>query len=156
MVVSIGGHLSVRLTTITVHFGCFGCVVYACAICCSLQWRIQDFAEDGANPRGEGSTVHSVCLKFRLRLSLSPNGRVAMEKSVKWPNANSETKQSPTYHSAIQSTFSNLTNGNSATVLSRNYHSPFILTLKRKRNLRYFENTEKATSCAKITVSPTP
>ena len=124
------------------YFSCFRCIVYACAICCSLQWRIQDFAEGGANPRGEGSTVHSECLKFRLRLSSSLNGRKAMEKSVKWPNGNSETKQLLNYHSAIRPTFPNLTNGNSATVLSPSGHSAIQTQNQTQRNLRYLENTE--------------
>ena len=62
----LDGTYSVWLTTITEHFSCFGCVVYACAICCSLQWRIQDFAEGGANPRGEALWIlnasNSVCV----------------------------------------------------------------------------------------------
>ena len=71
-----------------------------------------------------GNSVHYVCLRFRLLFSLSLNGRMAIwrqnscritiqpfrEKSVKRPNT-------------FDRLYPNLTNGNSATVLSSNYHS---------------------------------
>ena len=56
------------------------------------------------------------------------------------PNGNSATKQSVNYHLAVQSTFPNLTDGNSAIFLS-----PAIrlvrLELERKGNLRHTERT---------------
>ena len=49
-------------------------------------------------------------------------------------------------HSALYRLYPNLTNDNLATVLSLNWRSAFRLKLKRKRNLRYFENTDMATN----------
>ena len=67
--------------------------------------------------------VHSVCLRFRLCLSLSLNANLATKQS---PNDHStiqtQTVLLPNYHLAIRPTFANWLNGNSVTVLSPNCH----------------------------------
>ena len=85
-------------------------------------------------------------LRFRLRLSLSLNVQVAIRqqnshqitihqiwiKSVKWPNGNLESKQSPNYHVAVRPTFPNLTNGNSATVQIQTQTQTSFCTVDRE------------------------
>ena len=80
-------------------------------------------------------------------------------------HGNLAIKQLPNYHlsdldkvgQTAQLTFPKQLNGNLATVLLPYCHSTVHThTQTQKKNLRYFENTQEATSCAKITVSPTP
>ena len=68
------------------------------------------------------NSLHSVCLRFCLRLSLSLNGRMAIRQL---------SKQLPNYH--LQFRFKLFCH--QITI------RPFRFKLKRKRNLRYFENT---------------
>ena len=81
--------------------------------------------------------MFSKYLGFRLRLSLSLKGRMAIcrqnscritipqiwIKLVKQPSGNLETKQLPYYHLTIQPTFPEWLNGILVTVLMMNCHS---------------------------------